>query len=219
MPAPILPTPTPEELDDLIYYTRASDLPSLKTTLTTLCEKHACPPTTILASAIDIDADGLGSQSCLLHFAAANGALEVIDYLLELLAPPLLPNGAPTAPADKSAPSLVNHRNVAGNTPLHWASLNGCLEVVKALVAVGADAGELNGAGHDAVFEAERSGREEGRRVAQWMLENCKGLDRGSNSQSIGLEDQAEVTDEDLNVEAVTETAEEVENGASKENT
>ena len=219
MPAPILPTPTPEELDDLIYYTRTSDLLSLKTTLTTLCEKHACPPTTIIASAIDIDADGLGSQSSLLHFAAANGALEVIDYLLELLAPPLLPNGAPTAPADKSAPSLVNHRNVAGNTPLHWASLNAQLEVVKALVAAGADAGVVNGAGHDAVFEAERSGKEEGQRVAQWMLENCKGLDRGSQSHAAGAEDQSDSVVEDPGLEAETETAEGLGDETVKEKT
>ena len=217
MPAPILPTPTPEELDDLIYYTRTSDLPSLKTTLTSFCEKHACPPTTILTSAIDIDAEGLGSQSCLLHFAAANGALEVIEYFLELLAPPLLPNGAPSAPADKSAPSLVNHRNVSGNTPLHWASLNAHLEVVKALVAAGADATATNEAGHDSVYEAESSGKEEGQRVAQWMLENCQGLDQGSNGQSMGTEDQAEVVAGDPSLEMETETAEEVENGTPKE--
>jgi ankyrin repeat protein len=35
--------------------------------------------------------------------------------------------------------ALVNVRNEQGNTPLHWAALNGHLEVVKALVSNGAD--------------------------------------------------------------------------------
>jgi Ankyrin repeats (many copies) len=51
-----------------------------------------------------------------------------IEYLLSLLLPP--------ETKDKSAPSLVNHKNVSGNTPLHWAALNGHLSCVKALMAV-----------------------------------------------------------------------------------
>jgi ankyrin repeat protein len=34
---------------------------------------------------------------------------------------------------------LINVQNEQGNTPLHWAALNGHLEVVKALVQNGAD--------------------------------------------------------------------------------
>ena len=173
MPAPILPTPTPEELDDLIYFARTSDLPALKTAILQSCEKHASPPSTILATAIDIDEEGLGSQSCLLHWPAANGNLEVVEYLLSLLQP------AETS-ADKSAPSLVNHRNTSGNTPLHWASVNGHLEVVKALVGAGADASITNGAGRDALFEAECSGKEGGKEVAEWLLKNCAGLEKGT---------------------------------------
>lgn len=53
--------------------------------------------------------------------------------------------------------AFVNHRNLSGNTPLHWAALNTHLECVKALVEAGADVAIKNDAGHDAVFLAERA--------------------------------------------------------------
>jgi hypothetical protein len=192
MPAIVLPTPTPEELDDLIYFARTSDLPALKTAIQQACEKHTSPPSTILATAIDIDEDGLGSQSCLLHWPSANGNLEVVEYLLSLLLPPEQ-NGTNAASADKSAPSLVNHKNISGNTPLHWAALNGHLLCVKALVAAGADASITNEAGHDAVYEAECSGKEGGKEVSQWLLANCAGLEKGTNAQGT----EGEVNSED----------------------
>jgi uncharacterized protein len=189
MPAIVLPTPTPEELDDLIYLARTGDLPGLKAAILQACEKHTSPPSTILAGAIDIDEDGLGSQSCLLHWPSANGNVEVVEYLLSLLLPPDT-NGTNAASADKSAPSLVNHKNVSGNTPLHWAALNGHLSCVKALVAAGADASITNEAGHDAVYEAECSGTEGGKEVAQWILANCAGLEKGTNARATEEEEE-----------------------------
>lgn len=183
MPAIMLPSPTPEELDDLIYFARTSDLPSLKAAIFQACEKHSSPPSTILATAIDIDKDGLGSQSCLLHWPAANGNLEVVDYLLTLLSP-AKHDGTNTASTDKSAPSLVDHKNTSGNTPLHWAALNGHLACVKALVAVGADGSITNAAGHDALYEAECSGRDGAKEVAEWMLANCGGLEKGTRDDT-----------------------------------
>jgi uncharacterized protein len=191
MPAIVLPTPTPDELDDLIYFARTSDLPALKTGILQACEKHSSSPSTILATAIDIDEDGLGSQSCLLHWPSANGNLEVVEYLLSLLLPPET-NGTNAASADKSAPSLVNHRNISGNTPLHWAALNGHLSCVKALVAAGADPSIINEVGHDAVYEAECSGKEGGKEVAQWILANCAGLEKGTNAHAIEVEANVE---------------------------
>lgn len=193
MPAVVLPTPTPEELDDLIYFARTGDLPALKAAILQACENHTSPPSTILAGAIDIDEDGLGSQSCLLHWPSANGNIEVVEYMLSLLLPPET-NGTNAASADKSAPSLVNHKNVSGNTPLHWAALNGHLSCVKALVAAGADASITNEAGHDAVYEAECSGKEEGKEVAQWILANCAGLEKGTNADATE-EEEANVED------------------------
>lgn len=187
MPAIILPTPTPEELEDLIYFARTGDLPSLQTAIQQACSRHSSPPSTILASAIDIDEDGLGSQSCLLHWPSANGNLAVIEYLLSILVPPAASetNGTNDTSTDKSAPSLVNYKNVSGNTPLHWAALNGHLDCVKALVAAGADASIINAAGHDAVYEAEQSGKEGGGEVAGWMLANCAGLDKGTSARAV----------------------------------
>lgn len=204
MPSATLPTPTPDELNDLIYFSRSGDLSSLKTLITSLCTTHSSPPSIILASAIDIDADGLGSQSCLLHYPAANGNLEIITYLLSLLTPSEIA-GENATTADKSAPELVNHRNVNGNTPLHWAAINGHLDVVKVLVAAGADAGVRNEAGRDAVVESEMSSVEGAGGCAEWMLGNCEGLERGVVG---GLEEEKEVQEEDKTLQ----------NGDSKEN-
>lgn len=191
MPSLTLPTPTPEELDDLIYYARTGDLPALRSTLDTVSSTHNLPLSTILASAIDIDADGLGSQSCLLHWPAANGNLEVLRYLLSLL---------PTkeVAADKSAPTLVNHRNVNGNTPLHWAALNARLDCVKCLVGAGANAGVVNEVGHDALFEAELGEKEGSKECVEWMLKNCDGLDKGTSGNVQEGEARAENADMDV---------------------
>ncbi|KAK5056665.1 hypothetical protein LTR84_012197 [Exophiala bonariae] len=178
-----LPTPTPEELDDLIYFSRTGDLESLKASITELCSTHSCAPSNIIATAIDIDEEGLGSQSSLLHYPAANGNLEIVTYLLSLLVPSASLHGSHSGTtADKSAPQLVNHRNVSGNTPLHWAGVNGHLEVVKKLVQAGADATIINAAGRDAVVESEASAKDGAAECAVWLLKNCDGLE-----QSVGV--------------------------------
>jgi hypothetical protein len=73
-------------------------------------------PSTVLASAADRDEDRLDSQSCLLHWPPANGNLKP-STPFSLLLPP----ETSSTNADKRAQSLVNHKNVSGNTPLHWA--------------------------------------------------------------------------------------------------
>ena len=178
MASQALPTPTPDELDDLIYYSRTNDLESLKALVSQLCITHTCAPSVILGSAIDIDEDGLGSQSCLLHYPAANGNVEVTKYLIEMITPSEIA-GAHATTVDKSAPGLVNHKNVSGNTPLHWAGMNGHLDVVKMLVAAGADASVMNEAGRDAVVEAEMADTDASKECVGWMLTNCAGLDKG----------------------------------------
>ena len=78
---------------------------------------------------------------------------------------------------------LPNH---AGNTALHWASLNGQVEVVKLLVAAGANAALKNAAGHDAVYEAERAEKTE---VVEYLLKECEQLATGVGGSS-ALEEQ-----------------------------
>ncbi|KMU83244.1 hypothetical protein CIHG_01026 [Coccidioides immitis H538.4] len=133
-----------EAIDDLIYSARVGDLHSLQTDIANLSHEHNCPAASIVGSAIDSEDESEGGTgACLLHWPAANGNIEILQYLLEILHNPAQPS------------PLINHRNHSGNTPLHWAALNTHLECVKALVEAGADVNIKNGAGHDAAFLAE----------------------------------------------------------------
>ena len=67
----------------------------------------------------------------------------------------------------------LNLQNTSGNTPLHWAALNGYLSAVQLLMEAGADSTVMNKAGKDAVYEAEANDKNE---VAAWLLTEGKGL-------------------------------------------
>ena len=82
-----------------------------------------------------------------------------------------------------STPGLINAVNDSGNTPLHWAALNGHLECVKILIQLGADVTIINKAGHDAVFEAEINDKKE---VGDWLLGAVEGLEKGVGSVEEG---------------------------------
>ncbi|KAF7160820.1 hypothetical protein CNMCM5623_006414 [Aspergillus felis] len=200
-----------EAIDDLIYDARAGDLDALKADLAAQSKEHNCPEAWIIASAIDAEpeAEG-GTGSCLLHFPAANGNAEILNYLLATLTA----QAAAPLSAEQIA-AVVNHRNHSGNTPLHWAALNTHLECVKALVEAGADIAIKNDAGLDAIFLAERtawsteeeeegkgaegsgeaSAEEEGagemskgRQVVEWLLSSDKAGDlEGGLSVSAGV--------------------------------
>jgi hypothetical protein len=77
---------------------------------------------------------------------------------------------------DSPAPDMINAVNEAGNTPLHWAALNGHLESVKLLIRSGADVTIINQAGHDAVFEAELNDKKD---VVDWLLGAVEELENG----------------------------------------
>jgi ankyrin repeat protein len=93
--------------------------------------------------------------------------------------------------AEKPAPDFLNAVNDAGNTPLHWAALNGHLESVKLLVNSGADVTIINRAGHDAVFEAEINDKKE---VVDWLLGAVEELEKGIGQTGEDSED----VDEDM---------------------
>ncbi|KAK5814632.1 ankyrin repeat-containing domain protein, partial [Linnemannia elongata] len=52
-----------------------------------------------------------------LHMAAANGHLDVVEYLISII-----------------SPEAVNIQNDQGNTALHWAATNGHAKVVETLI-------------------------------------------------------------------------------------
>lgn len=87
--------------------------------------------------------------------------------------------------------AVINCQNQAGNTPLHWAALNGHLEAVKVLLENGGDPTITNARGHDAVYEAELNDKQE---VVEWVLkEGGDGLEEVvSGAQEDNGEDEEE---------------------------
>ncbi|KKY22609.1 putative ankyrin repeat protein [Phaeomoniella chlamydospora] len=208
-----------DELDDLIYFTRAGDADELKNTITTIATSHTSTLERIISTAIDIDPeDPASSSGCsLLHWAAANNHVEILKYFLQTI-------NATAASSEKlikpRVGGLVNHQNSLGNTPLHWAALNGHMECVKLLVYAGADPSIQNAAGKDAVFEGERGevnkngppkeeeekqGAEEKTTkevgVVEWLLENCEGLDQGFGGVDEGEASEPQQNSEKMDVD------------------
>lgn len=134
---------TQEEMDCIIYDARNNDLESLKEIFSEY------DPKLLLTTKDEF------SLITPLHASAANGHLEVVEYLLSIL-------------PESDCTKWRNAQNESGNTPLHWASLNGHLAVVKALCGKGSDPFVKNEAGHDSIFQAEHNGKED---VENWFLE------------------------------------------------
>jgi len=155
------PSLTFDEVDDLLYFTRVNEAQDLQQSISELAQKYECQPRDVLEASVDPE-----SGNTMLHYCSANG---FADLLLKLLSQ--LNSGESNGAADGKVagpPSLLNRTNKQGNTPLHWAACNGHLEVVKVLLAAGADLWAKNVAGNLAIYEAYTAERSE---VAQYLLE------------------------------------------------
>ncbi|KAK6442381.1 ankyrin repeat-containing protein [Oleoguttula sp. CCFEE 5521] len=184
------PSLTADEIDDLLYYTRVNEKDELVKTIDELAQKHQCNKDAILEAGIDPE-----TGNSTLHYCAANGLTDLLPTLLQFLPKPLSQvNATASSSQASSAPGLVNRQNVQGSTPLHWASLNGHLTVVKLLIEAGADMWIKNSAGHLAMFEAERADKGE---VVQYLLEAG-----GKEVESLGHEGQPSSEDvQDIDAE------------------
>ena len=146
------------------------------------------------------------TESTPLHYAAANGHIDVVKYLLGLVGED---SGAQTA--------LVSAQNDSGNTALHWAALNGNLDIVKLLCEAKADPFIKNQSGQDVLYAAENFDKEE---VIDYLLENYDYAPK-EDDENIKIryeddeteegaeetkEESAEETKEDKETEEVTET-------------
>ncbi|KAL8664551.1 MAG: hypothetical protein Q9202_002960 [Teloschistes flavicans] len=184
MPSATLPTITADEIDDLLYLARTNDIHTLRAGVDALAKTQNASPTTIISAIKDPD-----SGNTLLHYASANGAMDVLKYLLLPPAPATTGSNVHNATATSPMGLNLDLQNEAGNTPLHWAAMNGHLEVVKLLVKSGADLKVQNQAGHDATFEAERGGKED---VVAWLLGQQKGVEETSGREEERVEEDAE---------------------------
>ncbi|KAF3941027.1 Ankycorbin [Dactylella cylindrospora] len=211
--SPPPPTLDEDSIDDLLYFSRAAELSDLETSISELSKSLNRYALEIAAAAVD----PYSGNTCL-HMAAANNHVEVVNYILRLELPPVgTPAAHPetellaavqpvvqataseteqssSIPSFPSVPSkylesLLNFPNASGNTPLHWACLNGHIGAVKALMQAGADPSILNAAGHDAVYEAEVNDKSD---VVEWVLNFAEGLENGVGILGEGEDDEKE---------------------------
>lgn len=183
-------TPPPlvfDEIDDLLYFTRANETQDLQQALLELTQKYQCQPKDVLEATIDPE-----TGNTVLHFCSANGLTDLLAVLLSQLTGP---DRESVGNHDVLLSPLINLGNKEGNTPLHWAAYNGNLEVVKKLLAVGADMWLKNSAGHLAMFEAERADKND---VVQHLLEaGGKEVEKAGAEGMPSAEDMEEVQEEE----------------------
>lgn len=170
------PQLTFDDIDDLLYFTRANEVPELQQTIAELAQKFQCQPKHVLEAAVDPE-----SGNTVLHFCSANGFVDLLSSLLAQLSGS---DGQGQGHGHGRTASLVNHGNKEGNTPLHWAAYNGHLAIVKLLVAAGADMWAKNSAGHLSMFEAERADKSE---VVQYLLEAEAQAEAGGKEVESGV--------------------------------
>ena len=128
--------PSLEEIDDFLYFVRSDEIAELKEFLSSRSTWN-----------INIAESETGNTA--LHYASANGHLEMVEFLISL-------------------ESNLNIQNEQGNTPSHWACLNGQFEVFNLLCEKGADPFIDNKAGRNSIEEAAWYGHD---KIVQFAIE------------------------------------------------
>lgn len=176
-----------EEFGDLLLCARYGETEDLERYLSTVPDHRV--------TALMRRQDERGNS--MLHFCAANGHTETVRLLVRYAsgaAPSSTATDTTTADSQTERPakgktrerqsakdgrenaamegettdSAVNLQNEGGNTALHWAALNGHLDVIKLLVEVGKVGTDVrNKMGRMAIDEAEAQGKES---VVLWLL-------------------------------------------------
>ncbi|PKS07235.1 hypothetical protein jhhlp_005837 [Lomentospora prolificans] len=179
-PQIMAPNLTEEEIDDLIFFSRAGDNQELEDSVKQLAEREKSSAAEIISAARDE-----GKSTCL-HMATGNGHLETVKILLA--------HFSERPKAEKQ--EYVDAPNEYGNTALHWAALGGHLDVVKLLAEEhGATQAVANDRNYVALDLAQFNGHED---VAAYFLNQIKDLE-GKHGTNGGLESGAagiEIEDE-----------------------
>ncbi|KAK8066643.1 hypothetical protein PG997_013390 [Apiospora hydei] len=123
------PKLTADEIDDLIYLSRAGEDAELTVLLKELADREKVT----IADVLDAAKDESGA-TCL-HMAAANGHSSKCIFHPHRL--PAQPSSEESA-ASQQPTSYINVANQFGNTALHWACLGNHLDTVKLLLSRGA---------------------------------------------------------------------------------
>jgi len=201
---------TEDEIDDLLYYSRANEIQEFEAQLRHLSGKYSVSqPYTILEAAVDPD-----NGNTTLHYACANGHLSSVTAILDTFPSTTSPSPVSQPPDSTNhttspptpLPPFLNRPNIAGNTALHWAALNGHTSILTLLLSRGADPAVLNKAGHDALFEAERAGKGY---AVEALLREGVGLETAVGGRREAGEDGEEGEERDGEMEAVVGSEEE----------
>lgn len=191
MPALAPSSFTLDDIDDLLYLTRANETAELQQTIADLVQRHSCTPGEVILSGVDPE-----SGNTVLHYASANGFTVLLQSFFAQLSDVTV-EAIPAQSGAEPPTTFVNRQNEQGNTALHWAAYNGHLDVVKVLLDAGADMWIKNAAGHLAMFEAERAEKNE---VVQHLLQV------GGDSVA-GNVAETEAAPEDIDAEAAADLA------------
>ncbi|AOW02001.1 YALI0B20900p [Yarrowia lipolytica CLIB122] len=179
---------TEDQIDDVMFDARGGELESI--------EKFFSAQDKPLETLKEVKDQY--TESTPLHYAAANGHIDVVKYLLGLVA----------EDAEAQA-ALISAQNDSGNTALHWAALNGNLDIVKLLCEAKADPFVKNQSGQDVLYAAENFDKED---VIDYLLENYDYAPKEDENIKIRYEDEADEANEtDEADEAKEETAEDKE--------